>query len=184
MKAIIISTLLCSAAFASGCKKEKAITTDASVTLTALTYYKDNHDETRTDRSGAWSKTSYYSIVTESGTSKLFITLGEQGTAQTQAVFGIGFTFSNISLAENIPGTYSFPSANQFVKVVLRNQIMPGRDETVLLPVFGKVSFSYDTAAKKISGRIENLEFNLLGYAPFDRNKIIINGTFEKISLK
>jgi hypothetical protein len=68
--------------------------------------------------------------------------------------------------------------------VILRNQVAPGRDEMVLLPVYGKATFTYDSNSRKVSGRIDNLEFNLLGYSPFDRNKIIINGSFNNIAVR
>lgn len=182
MKRVFINVFLGASIVLSACKKETVKSTEASVNLTALTYFKDNHDETRTDRSGAWSKTSYYSITGQN--SKLFVNLGEQGTTHTQAIFGLSFLFNNKNIVDSVTGSYTFPASNQFIKVVLRNQIAPGRDEVLLLPVYGKVSFSYDAAAKQVSGKIENLEFNVLGNYPFDRNKIIINGTFKKIGLK
>lgn len=170
--------------FLFSCKKENNLPDGTSVKLTALTYFKNNMDETRSDRSGALNSTSYYSTITNNGINKVFVNLGEVGTNHTQAVFGLSFTFDNKAVPDSISGTYSFPSSNAFIRVVLRNQIMPGRDETVLLPVYGKAIFQFDSNSRKLSGRIEDLEFNLLGYFPFDRNKIIINGTFENVSLK
>jgi hypothetical protein len=166
------------------CKKEATQTTETSVKLSALTYFKDNHDETRTDNSGSLKSTSYYGLTNNNGTTKLFVNLGAQGDAHTQSVFGIGFTFDNKIQPETIAGTYNFPSSNATIKVILRNQIAPGRDEMVLLPVYGKVIFTYDSATRKISGSIDRLEFNLLGYSPFDRNKIIINGNFKNIAVR
>ncbi|MGH2552411.1 MAG: hypothetical protein ACRDEB_01775 [Chitinophagaceae bacterium] len=177
---LIISVVVALAA----CKKETAAPGSTSVKLTVLTYFKDNHDETRTDKSGALNSTSYYGLTNDNGTLKLFLNLGVQGDVHTQSVFGIGFTFENKTQPETISSTYGFPASNANVTVILRNQVAPGRDETVLLPVYGKATFTYDAVSRKISGRIDNLEFNLLGYVPFDRNKIIINGTFENVSLR
>lgn len=182
MKTSIVTFILLTSIVLSACKKEKSINTEASVNLTALTYFKNNHNETTTDHSGAWRKTSNFSKVDQN--SKVFVDLGEQGTANIQAIFGVSFTFNNKNILDSINGTYTFPAANQFIKVVLRSQITPGRDERYLLPVYGKVSFVYNSDMNQISGKIENLEFNADGVYPFDRNKIIINGSFERISGK
>lgn len=177
---MIVAGVLAILVFAA-CKKETNNTGSTSVTLTALTYFKDNHDETRTDRSGALKSTSWYGLTNDNGVMKWFVNLGAQGDTHTQSVFGIGFTFDNKTQPEAIAGTYSFPASNASIKVILRNQVAPGKDETVLLPVYGKATFTYDAATKKISGSITGLEFNLLGYLPFDRNKIIINGSFSNL---
>lgn len=182
MKASIIGIMLFTCIVLSGCKKEASTNTGPSVYLTALTYFKDYHDETATDRSSAWSKTSFYSTADQN--TKVVVDIGEQGTVNTQAIFGLSFTFINNNMPANIRGTYTFPASNQFIRVVLRYQIAPGRVERYLLPVFGKVSFTYDSAKNHISGRLEKIEFNTTGIYPFDRNKIIINGTFERISRK
>jgi len=184
MKSKTIGLALSALIAFTACKKETTPPGSTSVKLTALTYFKDNHDETRTDISGALNNTSYYGLTNDNGRNKLFVNLGAQGEANTIAVFGIGFTFDNETQPESIAGTYNFPASNATIKVILRNQIAPGRDETVLLPVYGKVTFTYDSNSRKISGRIDNLEFNLLGYSPFDRNKIIINGSFNNIAVR
>lgn len=168
----------------SSCKKNNNDTQGTSVNLRSQTFFKNNQDEIRIDRTGTIDKTSWFSIKNTNEGAKLFVNLGAEGLSNTIAVFGLAFTFTRINSPANLTSSYTFPSANSEIKVMLRNQLDFGQDEIVMSPVYGRVYFTYDSISRKLNGKVEGLEFNLLGQYPFDRIKVIINGTFNNISLR
>ncbi|MGG9960648.1 hypothetical protein [Ferruginibacter sp. SUN106] len=166
------------------CKKNKTSADGAQVNLAATTFYKDGSMETKRDRSGAFNTTSYGQLTNDGGTNKFLVNLGAAGTTHTLAVFGLSFVFNRQTTAEGIAGSYSFPRDQAIIRVTLRNEVVNTVSENLFFPARGTVNFAYDTASKKISGSVQDLEFSIIPNDPYNRYRITVDGSFSAIPVQ
>ncbi len=163
------------------CKKDKTAADGAQVKLAATTFYKDGSSETKRDRSGAFSSTSYGQGINDGGSNKFLVNLGAAGTAHTLATFGVSFVFNQQTNVQGIPGTYNFPKDQAVIRVTLRNEVSNTITENLFFPSRGTVSFAYDTVTKKINGTVQDLEFNIIPNDPYNRYRITVEGSFAAV---
>jgi len=109
---------------------------------------------------------------------------GVSGTAPDLSSFGVSFLFNQQSSAEGIGGTYNFPQDQLLIRTALRNEVTPIVTETIFLPTRGRVIFTFDRNKMTINGSIEKMEFSIVPNDPYDRYRVTINGTFRNIPLR
>lgn len=178
MKKIVSLFLLGTLVFA-GCKKEH-IPGSPSVKLSLTSFYNNGSEETRIDKTGKIEKNSSAELINDGTGEKFLVNLGTMGGS----LFGISFLFENKTQAAAIPGTYTFPQSQLLLRVTLRNDVAINGTEVLSLPYRGKVSFTYDSNLQKISGNIDELEFNTLSNDPYGRYRVTVKGSFKDIPVR
>lgn len=160
------------------CKKEINTPGETTVNLSATTFYKNGSEETKYERSGAVERNAFGQPVVESGNTKYLLNLGGETNTGTPSAFGVSFLFNQQTGPDAIGGTYNFPQDQLLIRTTLRNEVVPFVPETIIFPTRGKLVLVYDRTSRRISGTIENLEFNPLPNDAFGRYRITLKGNF------
>jgi hypothetical protein len=163
------------------CKKEVTTAGETTVNLSVTTFYKNGSEETKYERSGAIERNSFAQPVTEGSAAKYLVNLGGETNAGTPSSFGVSFLFNQQTGPDAISGTYNFPLDQLLIRTTLRNEAIPFVAETIVFPTRGKLVLVYDRTSRRISGTIENLEFNPLPNDAFGRYRITLKGNFSGV---